>query len=305
MNDFDSDEVVIFEPEGALYSGLDVRIERIVNREFPRVAMQVAVHDREGDPLVGLTDVNFIVSEGGVPVPDISVDSSGQSVQVLDVSVLLQPGDNIDYGVDLATASGDLANALRNTDQIRFYLVGEEPREIVSEGASDERIRRTVREAVVHDEDLFEQDRISLDRSIRAAATPLLDADLRRDVVVVGDGRVADSSFAEYGVEETAAFLANNGIQFHVVLTEQRSPDEELDYLVEHTGGSLRYLYEPEGMAPLIESFRRRPVGRYWITLNARQDPDFGRRYFEMSVEARLFVRSGRDELGFFGPSSP
>ncbi|MFW5694603.1 MAG: hypothetical protein ACOCYB_05505 [Alkalispirochaeta sp.] len=305
VTDFDSDELIIFEPEGALYSGLDVHIERIVSREFPRVALQVAVHDREGNPLVGLTEENFIVSEDGVPEQDITVDATGQSVRALDVSVLLQPGEDEEYAADMGDATARLATAVRSSDRVRFYLAGEEPREIISGDASEERIRQTVREAAGTGENLFERDRIRLDRSIRAAATPMLDGDLRRDLVMFGDGRVADGSFNEYGVEETAAFLANNGIQFHMVLTEQRSPDEELDYLVEHTGGTFRYLFEPEGLAPLIDTMRQRPVGRYWIVFDARQDPDFGRRYFEMSVEARLFVRSGRDELGFFGPSSP
>ncbi|MEX2444332.1 MAG: hypothetical protein WD492_12045 [Alkalispirochaeta sp.] len=305
VTDFDADEIAIFEPEGGLYSGLDVQIERIVTREFPRVALQVAVHDREGDPLVGLTEENFIVSGGGVPESDITLISSGRSVERLDVSVLLQPGDGDAYGADLGTATADLAAAVQPEDSLRFVLAGEQPRQLVSGTAPVERIRRVVREAVVDGQNLFEEDRIRLDRSIRSAATPMLDGDLRRDLVLIGDGRVSDGSFDEYGVEEIGAFLVNNGIQFHAVLTEQQSPDEEIDYLVEQTGGSLRYLYEPEGLTPLVESFRRRPIGRYWITLDARQDPDFGRRYFEMSVEARLFVRSGRDELGFFGPSSP
>ncbi len=305
VTDFDADEVAIFEPEGALYSGLDVQIERIITREFPRIALQVAVHDRDGNPLVGLTEENFIVSEDGVPATEIAVESSGQSVERLEVSALLQPRSGRDYGADLGTAAADLAATLQSKDSLQFFLAGEQPRELVSGSASQERIQRVVREAVVDDQNLFEQDRIQLDRSIRAAATPMLDGDLRRDLVLIGDGRVTDGSFEEYGVEEIAAFLGNNGIRFHAILTEQHSPDGEIDYLVDQTGGSLRYLYEPEGIAPLIDSVRSRPVGRYWITLDARQDADFGRRYFEMSVETRLFVRSGRDELGFFGPSSP
>jgi DNA-binding beta-propeller fold protein YncE len=305
VTDFDADEVAIFEPEGALYSGLDVRIERIVARDFPRIALQVAVHDREGSPLVGLNEENFIISEDGVPNSEITVDSSGQSVERLEVSVLLQPRGDADYGVDVGTAAVDLTTAMQPEDRLRFYLAGEQPRELLSGNALPERIRQTVRESAVDDENLFEQDRIRLDRSIRLAATPMLDGDLRRDLVMIGDGRVTDGSFDEYGVEETAAFLVNNGIQFHVILTEQQTPAAEIQYLVEETGGSRRYLYEAEGIGPMVQSFRSRPIGRYWITLNARQDTDFGRRYFEISVETRLFVRSGRDELGFFGPSSP
>jgi hypothetical protein len=55
----------------------------------------------------------------------------------------------------------------------------------------------------------------------------------------------------------------------------------------------------------MVEELREAPGGRYWLSLLSQEDTDFGRRYISLSVEARLFVRSGRDEIGCFGPASP
>ncbi len=126
---------------------------------------------------------------------------------------------------------------------------------------------------------------------------------MRRNIVLIGDGRVADTAFDRHNLEEVAAFLVNNGIHLHVVQLEQRSPDGEIRFLVERTGGSIRYLYEPEGINPLVTAFRNTPAGRYWLTYRSTANPDFGRAYIGLSVEAELFVRSGRDEIGFFPPA--
>jgi hypothetical protein len=149
---------------------------------------------------------------------------------------------------------------------------------------------------------LFARDDVALDRSIRVAASQLLERGIRRNLVLVGDARVGDSAFREFGLEELGAFLRNNGIRLHLVLLEQRTPDPEIAYLVETTEGTIRYVYEPEGIAPLVDTFLHAPNGRYWITYTSQTNPDFGRAYIELSAEARLFVRSGRDVSGYFAP---
>ncbi|MCG8478889.1 MAG: hypothetical protein MI724_07325, partial [Spirochaetales bacterium] len=302
MSDFDSDEIGIFEPEGTLYSGLDVRVERIIARDFPQVALQVAVHDRDGAPVVGLERENFIVSERGVPRPDAAIESGGQLTRRLDTVLLLQPRPSQTYAADVARAVEDLAELVDADGSLRLYRAGAQTELLLSRPASPERFSSAASRSLVDGNAAAARGEVRLDEGIRIAATQLLERGLRRNLVVVGDGRLGDGAFREYGVQEIAAFLVNNGIRFHLVLVRPGTPDAELDYLVEVTGGTARFLYEPEGLAPLVADFLSSPSGRYWLVFESMQDPDFGRRYIDVSVEARLFVRSGRDELGFFPP---
>lgn len=305
VSDFDADQLGIFEPEGTLYSGLDVRIERIIAREFPQVGVLVNVVDRDGHPILGLADENFVLSENGVPRNDAVVDASGLSVTRLDVSVLMQSRSAPLYREDVSRVVADLSQLLDANDRLQLYRAADRAVEVFRGRATAERWAEETDASLSAGGDPFAADGVRLGASIREAARELVTGDIRRHLVLVGDGRVGDSAFAEYGLEETAGYLAVNGIQLHVVLVEQVTPAAELSYLVEQTGGSVRFAFEPDGLIPLATRMRSNVPGRYWLVFQAGSDPDFGRRYINLSVEARLFVRSGRDELGFYGPAAP
>ncbi|MDA3949287.1 MAG: hypothetical protein PF508_08670 [Spirochaeta sp.] len=303
VSDFDADDFSIFEPEGTLYAGLDVRIERIVTAAFPQVGVLVAVHDRNGRPIVGLETANFIISENGRPENNAQLESAGQVVTSLDTVALLQPRSGQSYTDDAARAVSDLVSVLPSGDRMDLYVAGREPTLVSRRPASADLFADRTARALVERDQLFAADEVALDRSIRVAAAELLESGLRRNLVLIGDGRVGDTAFQEYSIDQLAAFLSNNEIGFHIVLLEQRTPDAELSYLVEQTGGTIRYVYEPQGVAPIVEDFRRKPLGTYWLTYTSAANPDFGRAFIEVSAEARIFVRSGRDEMGFFPPA--
>lgn len=302
VSDFDADDFSIFEPEGTLYAGLDVQIERIVTASFPLVGVLVAVHDRNGNPIVGLETTNFIISENGRPQNGIQLESAGQVVTSLDTVALLQPRSGQTYTDSAARAVSDLVAILPSGDRMDLYVAGREPTVVSRRPASADLFADRTARVLVERDRLFAADEVALDRSIRVAAAALLQGGLRRNVVLIGDGRVGDAAFQEYSIDQLAAFLSNNGIGFHIVLLEQRTPDAELSYLVEQTGGTIRYVFEPEGIAPIVEDFRQKPLGTYWLTYTSAANPDFGRAFVELSAEAQIFVRSGRDEMGFFPP---
>lgn len=305
VSDVDTSELGIFEPEGTLYSGLDIQIERVLSSRFPEVALLVSVQDRNGRPLVGLSRENFIISEQGLPQAQFRIESAGQFVRELDVSVVVQPGSGTTYREDAAQAVSDIATLLPGGEALHLYTAGREPALVLRRPATSERFAERTLEALRAVDHDFARDAVPLDRALRLAATPLLDRGLRRHMVMIGDGRVTDSAFEEYGIQEVAAYLVNNDIRLHYVLLEQRTPDAEIRFLVNETGGEIRFLYEPEGLSPMVERFLTYPSGRYWLSYVSGTFPDFGRAYLVLSAEVNLFVRSGRDELGFFPPPEP
>ncbi|SIQ84900.1 hypothetical protein SAMN05920897_11678 [Alkalispirochaeta americana] len=303
VGDIDGSEVALFEPEGTLYSGLDVQIEQVLAGNFPRVALLVAVHDRAGRPLVGLSRENFVISERAVPRQDLRVEATGSSLRDLDLSVILQPLAEEDLWDDSLQALSDLLALLPAGDPLGLYIAGSSPELLLTRPATEARFLRRAREGLHSWKSDAVGGNLALDSALRLAAVPLLERGLRRNIVFVGDGSVSDTAFDEYGLQEVATFLRNNAIRFHCVLLESRSPAAEIRFLVEETGGTLRYLYEPEGLAPMLRDFQHHPSGRYWLTYTSEADSDFGRVYLPVSAEARLFVRSGRDEMGYFPPS--
>lgn len=320
VTDFDADDITIFEPQGTVYAGLDVRIERVVRPSYPDVVVQVAVHDREGSPIVGLESRNFVVSEGRrpapgaegdegfvlaapVPVTDASMVISGQRATTLDTVVVLQPRPGTGYASDVARAVSDLDGLIDSGETLEVFAAGEQPLRVAGRPAPGPVIADDTIEALVEREGLFGRDLVALDLAIRRAATELIDAGLRRNVVVVGDGRVTPSAFDTYGLDELADYLEVNGVRLHLVTVRSTTPDPALAFLVEATGGTTRFLYEPRGLQPLVADMLQARNGRYLLRYTSTADGDFGRSYIGVAVEVELFVRSGRDELGFYAPA--
>ena len=61
-------------------------------------------------------------------------------------------------------------------------------------------------------------------------------------------------------------------------------------------------MYQPAGLAPLVQHLASKPSGTYLLSYTSGHDTDFGRRYIPLEVEAYLLRRSGRDESAYYGP---
>ena len=316
--DFNAGHVGIFEPEGTLYSGLTVFVERVIATQFPLVSVLVLVTDRDGRPIVGLDQSNFVLSEAAIPQTSMRLEASGYAMQEFDMAVVVDlaapSGGGVARVVDgvfvtprAAGGTGLLEEAARSVATLselvppdRFYgvyVTGEQPRRIISRPASPERFAAEVREAVSAGGEAG----LQLDRTVRLAAGELLNRSLRRRLMIVSDGSVHSESFPG-GIEELTSYLRNNGVTVDLMLVERRAPAAELRYVVEETGGSVYITSDPAGLTGYVESVQRRPSGRYWLSYQSPANTDFGRAYIPFSVEARLLVRSGRDEVGFFAP---
>ncbi len=305
VGDFDADEVVMFTPEGALYSGLDVRIHRIVTRSYPTIGIELSVLDRAGRPILGLSAENFLISEKSIPQEEITMDSAGFSATGLDMALVFDSSvaDRSD-GIPSATeALRNIFGSLSESETLRVYVTEDEPQRLLERPST---LERYVAETGGHLESMQKSGSTLVrhpERTIHLAAAELTNRGLRRHVVFVSDGALPETAFDRYSLEELAWFMKNNGITFSLLLLSPGSPAPGLDYLVNQTGGQSRYLYEPDGLASFVPALRTQPNGKYWLVYRSRVDTDFGRAYIPVAVEARLEIRSGRDELGFFGPA--
>jgi len=141
-----------------------------------------------------------------------------------------------------------------------------------------------------------------LDLGIRTAVPQLMKNSGLRELIFVGQGNLPEDAFARYGLEENINYLRNNRVKFSVVQVADQALDPALARLVTQTGGSIRLLYNPKGLADLGGELLLRKDGSYQFRFNSLFDSDFGRKYLPVEIEARLFQKSGRDESGYFAP---
>ncbi len=293
--DFDENALLLYAEERSLYSGLTVQVDYVRSEDFPRVTLQVSVSDRSGNPIVGLDEDNFILSELSQSVSEAELIWAAHREERVEGAILFAPTDDavsqaeeIASGVEqLFAQGGDLA--------FRGVLASDQP--LITEPAGSGSASLGERAASLEVDNSWQ-----FDNALRLAASDLVGRSPRRSVIFFSPQLLPDTAFANYGIQELADYLAVNHITFHAVTLEPGPPPGEIAFLAEATGGSVRYLLAPEGIGGLIREERRRSQGSYILQYTSGADTDFGRRYLPIEVEARLLIRSGRGESGYFAP---
>jgi DNA-binding beta-propeller fold protein YncE len=303
---FDANEVAVMQRVDELAAGLFVQIDRIVTENFPEVTLDVSVSDRQGRPIVGLTDANFLLSEGQ---GETAAQIQGQILQGsfdrdprADIVIVVErSAATAALREDLAAAIRDIYNAVRGTD---IAIAG-----IVSAGIHPEREQYNLASpasltTAARGRSISYSQNWRFDNAIRLAATDLLPLSKKRAVIFITQGSLGASAFEQYSVTELAAYMKNAQIGFYPVVIGQNPVDDTLTYLAETTGSEILRLYSPTGVGGGIQSIARRSSGSYLFRYHSALPTDFGRAFLPVEVETYLLERSGRDRSGYFAPLS-
>ena len=311
--DFDASAVAIISEASEIAAGYDVEIDRIMSDSFPVVDVDVSVRDRTGAPVVGLRDGNFYLTErlhrttqsdeAGrtvahreellVPGADQSLVGIGQLVKDSRTAILLERSAALSArSEELRSALSDLYASLAAAGfaPASLYTAGAVP---ALEGATDIASALRVALAPTGGTGRF-------DSGLRLAATSLLPSGARDAVIYVGTGLIDDSSFASTTLSELASLLRNNSLRFYAVVLDE--PSDSLRYLAQQSGGAIYSAARPRGLGDLAADLASSPSGRYRLRFTSRADGGFGRSYLAVGVEAYLYMKSGRDELGYYAP---
>ncbi|MFP4113289.1 MAG: hypothetical protein ACOC2Y_02485 [Spirochaetota bacterium] len=297
--DFRSSSLLFMTASEELYTGLNVEVDFVNATEHPLVYAAVTVTDRNGRPVLGLDATNFRITEDRFPTGDSELIyagyRSGEAALAVVVDGYRAPA-GAGAGEAVRAAMLGLYDSLTPEDRHWVIEAGEQPVVV----AQPDTGRLATADAAAAAVQAPEAGR--LDLGIRLGVSQLLGEMGRRALVVVSNGETAPEAFSDYSLAQTAEHLENNHIALWVVYTERNASNPELDYLVDATGGGSLYVYQPRGVGVLVDEVKSAPSGSYMLAYNSVQDSDFGRRYIPLEVEAYLLERSGRDEVGYFGP---
>jgi DNA-binding beta-propeller fold protein YncE len=311
--DFDASAVSVLSDTSSLASGYDVEIQSIDSSAFPKVTFDAIVRDKDGRAVVGLREGNFHVTETVRRTKQI--DEGGKAV--LHTEETVESASEAEY-----LGSGDKAPGARTVlvlERSPAMDALREPQrsalaELYSKLAGDGKAAPALVTAgpvpaLQNSGDLVAALRVALspssgkgrfDQALRLAATGLLPAGNRDSIVYLGRGEVDEKSFTGATIAELAAFLRNNGIRFFAVLLGE--PDPSLRYLAERTGGDILSASRPRGLGDLAAAIDSAPTGRYRFSFVSKAETSFGRGYLSVGLEAYLYKRSGKDELGYYAP---
>jgi len=296
---FKEGEIAVMTRSDDIASGLFVQIRNVYVERFPSVVVEFTVEDRLRRPITGLDTNNFILTEGGM-VPDDKGKiflSPGYRSNGADISLLVERSQAASgMRNEFAAVSRDIAKALKEMGNSKVVSV-------VSAGAqpSHEQHEPSLENAVRGANNSFSV-RWRFDLGLRLAATDILSASPKRSVVYIGSGNVGELAFEQYSLSELSSYLANNFIVFNAVIIGNGQASAAIEYLCRETGGKTAYLYQPQGIGPLIKSVAQNPSGLYSFSYTSRLPTDFGRAWLPVEIEVHLLERSGRDNTGYFPP---
>lgn len=315
--DFDASSISLLNEAADLARGFDVEISRIDASAFPSVRVSVDVRDRLGRPVVGLGPSNFYLSEtlhsrsnvveGGrplvkttesiAPVQKLQFEGSGtdspgyRCVALVERSRAMQS-----LGAELGSLLADFGGSLGPGEELGAVSAGKVPLVLARPSAGPDLASLVA--SLRRDPETSGR----FDLGLRQAVNALLPTGPRDAVVYFGTGALDEGSMRNSSLSELAALLADNGVAFHAVILGDGSPDPTLRYLASRSGGSILRAEGPRALQDLPALLRGAPSGRYDFSFLSADDPDFGTRQLSLAVEAWLFQKSGRDELGYYAP---
>ena len=294
--DFDRSRVYFLADISGVYSGLHVQVERVWAQNFPDVAVEVSVSDRQGSPIVGLDSGNFVLTEGQRRIELPPLAFAGFRNRRVNVALLVDRSLEMDrYRDAIEDAAAEIFDATLADGTLRVIAAGQDPAVVAPGGSGRLSVIEAARRGPYTATPRF-------DTALRLAASELIPQQDRRVVFFVTDGQSDVEAFEEYGLGELAAYLRNNHTIFSIIAVRQGAIDPELEFLVEQTGGQLRYIYAAEGLQGMVDHVRNSANGRYILRYTSGADADFGRAYLPLTVETYLVQRSGRGESGYFAP---
>jgi len=321
MCDFNKSSISILTESSSLASGYDVEIVRVDAKDFPIVRMEVSVSDRKGNPVLGLASPNFylservvrstIVDEGGKavtkrevtlrPVKDSELVGIGQVSKSAQVIILAERSPENGYQkTAFLSALTDIVSSLSNLNgfevSIGLASAGKPP-VLIAAPSSSLKLESMATSISTSVSTLGR-----FDLGLRLAAQSLFPTATRDAIIYLGSGSIDDSSFSGLTISELAALLKNNGLRFFAVTVGTTMPSSSIQYLAERTGGQVFAASRPSGLADLANAIKDAPSGRYSFSFISQADSNFGREQLGINIEAYLFKKSGRDELGYFAP---
>lgn len=294
--DFDGSRIVHLADTGSLYTGLWVRVARVNAVRYPEVFLDVAVETRMGQPVVGLSIDNFVVTEGRFSVGRTELVRRPAAP---DVVLLVERSPGLERERAAAERAADELHRLVSSGG-RLAAVSSGERAMLEAEFGQTRLRLV--------QAAFQAPPVAswrFDAGVRLAADSLVTASTsaRRAVICFTAGSVGPDPWRGYAITELAAYLQANEIGFYPVAFGAAAVDEDLAWLAAQSGGRSFSATTAGGMREVLQAVQNRQTARYTIRYTSPSDAEFGQRYLPVEVEVTLQKVSGRDECGYYAPS--
>lgn len=297
VSDFTANEIYIMSKTQELVGGFFVQIEQIDSSKFPNVTLEIKVENRHRQPVVGLQEENFYLTENKRPVNKLKFLGSASNNTVADITLIIDRSSTSNlYKNEIETAVKEVAASMNNQGTLRVVSAGAVPvteyvgRPIGVENFTIDTLKNP------------SSKNVSLDLAVRLATNDLINAEKKRSIILISAGDTKNYTFEKYNLAELTSYVNNNSVGFSFIQVMQNAVSDEVDYLINNTCGDLYYVFRPEGLKNIVSDILDIPQGVYQLSYTSLLQTNFGQAYLPVETEVYLLNRSGRDESGYFAP---
>lgn len=295
--DYTANEVYVMSKIQELVGGLFVQIEQLDASKFPHVTVELRVENRHRQPVVGLQEENFYLTENKRPVSNLKFLGAASNNTEADVTLIIDRSKTTElYKNEMETAVKEITASMNGKGVLRIVSAGSIP--VTEYIGSPDNLGDFKLDALKNPV----SNKVSVDLAIRLAANDLINAAKKRAIVVITTGDDSALTFDKYNLSELSSYLCNNSIGLSCVMLNQKAMSEELAYVVDNTSGSEYYVFRPQGLTDVVKDIIEMPQGIYQLSYTSSLQTNFGTKYLPLESEVYLLNRSGRDETGYFAP---
>ena len=297
VSDFTANEVYVMSQTQELVGGLFVQIEQIDASKFPNVTVELRVENRHRQPLVGLQEENFYLSENKQPVTNLRMLGAASNNTLSDITIIIDCSTNniAAYKSEIETAVKEIAQNM-NGGTLRIVSASAIP---VTEYVGRPDMLGDFTIAALKNPSAKI---INADLALRLAANDLINAEKKRAVVLITSGESSSYNFENYNMAELVSYMNNNSIGFSVIQVKDGAVCDEISYICDNTFGEVYYIFRPQGLSDVVKDIIETPQGIYQLSYTSSMQTNFGTKYLPLEAEVYLLNRSGRDETGYFAP---
>ena len=297
VTDFTANEVYVMSKVQELVGGFFVQIEQIDASKFPNITVELRVENRHRQPVVGLQEENFYLTENMRPVSKLKMLGAASNNTDADITII------IDRSVNTATYGREIESSVR---EVAASMNGRGVLRIVSAGAIPA-VEYVGKPDALGDFSLAAlktktASSAACDLALRLASNDLINAAKKRGIVLITAGNDNGLTFEKYNLAELSSYMNNNSIAFSVIQLNQTALGDELAYIEESTSGDIYYVFRPQGLGDVVKDMIELPQGIYQLSFTSALSTNFGTNYLPLEAEVYLLNRSGRDETGYFAP---
>ena len=297
VSDFTANEIYVMSKIQELVGGFFVQIEQLDASKFPLVTVELRVENRHRQPVVGLQQENFFLTEKQQPVINMQYLGAASNNTEADITLIIDRSkSSLLYKTEMEAAVKEIVSSMDGQGTLRVVSAGAMPvteyvgrPDLMGEFSLDA-LKTPLANVITED------------LALRLASNDLVNAAKKRAVIIISAGSKNELSFDNYNLAELTAYMNNNSIGCSIVQVSQAALPNELDYIVENTAGSSYYVYRPQGLKDILKDILQTPQGIYQLSYTSSLQKNYGLSYLPLEAEVYLLNRSGRDESGYFAP---